>query len=58
MLQSGPTLVTVKLAFILVFILFTSPTATHALARAARLAGREPWRRAKAPDGEPTSSTS
>ncbi len=35
MLQTGFTLVTVKLILILVFILFTSPVATHALARAA-----------------------
>ena len=58
MLQAGLTLVTVKLIFILVFILFTSPTATHALARAARLAGRQPWRRPAPSDAEPTSSAS
>jgi multicomponent Na+:H+ antiporter subunit G len=39
MVQSGFTLVTVKLLFILLFLFFTSPTATHALAKAA-LAGR------------------
>ena len=58
MLQSGLTLVTVKLAFILVFIVLTSPTATHALARAARLAGRQPWRRRAPSTTEPTSSAS
>ena len=42
MLQSGWTLVTVKLAFILLFILFTSPTAGYALARAALHAGLKP----------------
>lgn len=35
MLQAGLTLVTVKLILIWVFLWFTNPTATHALARAA-----------------------
>lgn len=35
MVQAGFTLVTVKLLLILGFLLFTSPTATHALAKAA-----------------------
>jgi multicomponent Na+:H+ antiporter subunit G len=35
MLQSGLTLVTVKLAFLIVFLFLTSPTASHALAKAA-----------------------
>ena len=35
MIQAGLTIVTIKLALIIAFILFTSPTATHALARAA-----------------------
>lgn len=39
----GATLGTVKLILIYVFLLFTSPTACHALARSAWLAGlREP----------------
>ncbi len=39
----GPTLGSVKLGLIFVFLLFTSPTACHALARAAHVAGlREP----------------
>ena len=33
--QAGWTLVTVKLALIIVFVLLTSPTATHALAKSA-----------------------
>lgn len=33
--QAGLTLVTVKLLLIFAFLLFTSPTATHALAKAA-----------------------
>lgn len=39
MLQAGWTLATVKLATLGLLIFFTSPTATHALARAARLRG-------------------
>jgi len=35
MFQAGWTLVTAKLFLVLVFILITSPTTTHALARAA-----------------------
>lgn len=33
--QAGLTLVTIKLLLIFAFLLFTSPTATHALAKAA-----------------------
>ena len=43
MLQAGATLVTVKLVLILVFLIFTSPTASHALAHAALLDGIKPW---------------
>lgn len=42
MLQAGLSLVTVKLMFIGLLLFFTSPTATHALARAARARGLEP----------------
>jgi len=42
MMQAGLTLVTVKLGLIVIFILFTSPTATHALARAALHGGVRP----------------
>ena len=41
-LQAGFTLVTVKLAMIGVLILFTSPTATHALAKAGLARGLKP----------------
>lgn len=41
-LQAGPTLVTVKLLFLGLMILFTSPAATHALAKAALARGVEP----------------
>ena len=42
MIQAGFTLVTVKLVLIVVFIGFTSPTTTHALARAAINGGLKP----------------
>jgi multicomponent Na+:H+ antiporter subunit G len=42
MLQAEPGLVTLKLFFILLFITFTSPTSSHALARAAYRAGPAP----------------
>jgi multicomponent Na+:H+ antiporter subunit G len=42
MLQAGPSLAAVKLAAILVFLLLTAPTATYALANAARLANVHP----------------
>jgi multicomponent Na+:H+ antiporter subunit G len=42
LLQAGLTLVAAKLFFIGVLILFASPTATHALARAAMVRGLKP----------------
>jgi multicomponent Na+:H+ antiporter subunit G len=42
MLQAGLTLVTVKLLMLCLLILFVSPTATHALARAAMVRGLKP----------------
>jgi multicomponent Na+:H+ antiporter subunit G len=41
-LQAGFTLVTAKLLILALLILFTTPTATHALARAAFLRGVSP----------------
>ena len=41
-LQAGFTLIAVKLGFIALLLFFTSPTATHALARAAHLRGVGP----------------
>lgn len=41
-LQAGLTLVAAKLAMVGLLILFASPTATHALARAAMTRGLEP----------------
>lgn len=42
MLQAGPTLVAVKLLFVGLLILVASPTASHALARAAMVRGLQP----------------
>lgn len=42
MFAAGITLVTVKLVIVGALIFFTSPTATHALAKAARHRGIEP----------------
>ncbi len=42
MLQAGASLVTVKLVMVGLLIFFASPTATHALAEAARARGLEP----------------
>lgn len=42
MVQEGFTLVTAKLLFLIVLLLFTSPVATHALARAALHRGVKP----------------
>lgn len=51
-LQAGLTLIAVKLLFIGLLLFFTSPTATHALARAAHLRGVEPPHLEK--DSEPS----
>ncbi len=42
MLQAGLSLVLAKLVMILLFMLFTSPTASHAVAKAALHSGLEP----------------
>ena len=42
MIQSGLTLVTIKLFLILLFLFFTGPTAGHALAKAAIHGGIKP----------------
>ncbi|MEE3233203.1 MAG: monovalent cation/H(+) antiporter subunit G [Candidatus Latescibacterota bacterium] len=42
MIQGGPTLVTVKLLMVFVFLLITSPVATHAIAQAAKKSGLKP----------------
>jgi multicomponent Na+:H+ antiporter subunit G len=52
LLQAGFTLVAVKLLMLGLLIFFASPTATHALARAALLRGLRPL---LADEEEPTS---
>lgn len=42
-LQSPSVLVAIKLLIIALFIFFTSPTASHAIANAAFTAGEKPW---------------
>ncbi|MEX1036681.1 MAG: monovalent cation/H(+) antiporter subunit G [Sneathiella sp.] len=41
-LQSGFSLITVKLLLVIVFIFFTSPTSSYALAQASFVAGLKP----------------
>lgn len=41
-LQAGPTLITVKLLIIGLFLFITGPTATHAVANAALVSGLRP----------------
>jgi multicomponent Na+:H+ antiporter subunit G len=43
MVYEGFSLVSVKLLFIIIFIFIANPTATHALANAAYMAGIKPW---------------
>ena len=50
MLHFGMTLASAKLLLIFLFMLFTCPTATHALAKAARHGGLVPWTRENADD--------
>lgn len=40
---AGASLVSVKLAFIWIFLFLTTPSSTHAIARAAHVDGRLPW---------------
>ena len=51
MFQAGLTLVTVKLFLILAFVLYTSPTATHALALTCLGGGARPLAKGVDPDG-------
>jgi multicomponent Na+:H+ antiporter subunit G len=52
MFQAGFSLITVKLILIVVFLLYTSPTTTHALARAALNGGVNPLIERKEASGE------
>lgn len=51
MLHFGMTLASAKLFLIFLFMLFTCPTASHALAKSARHGGLEPWTREGAVNG-------
>jgi len=51
MVQAGFSLVTAKLLFLLLFLWFTGPVATHALARAALIAGVKPVLAPESPVG-------
>lgn len=53
LLQAGFTLVAVKLFMIGLLIFFASPTATHALARAALVRGLEPMGHEENPSSKP-----
>ena len=53
--QAGFTLVTVKLILIMIFLIFTSPTSTYALANAAFTRGLQPML-GKPEDGSSKSS--
>lgn len=44
MIQSGWSLITVKLILILLLLLLTSPVTSHAIAKAAQQANLKPWR--------------
>lgn len=50
----GATLGTLKLALVFIFLLFTSPTACHALARSAHLSGLREPRSAQEPPSSPS----
>lgn len=52
MVEAGWTLNLARLAFILVFLFFTSPTASHALAHSALFSGLKPWVRPTPGKGE------
>ncbi|MEX0385555.1 monovalent cation/H(+) antiporter subunit G [Spiribacter onubensis] len=57
MLQAGWSILTFKLLLILLFLLFTTPTASHATARAAMAAGLQPLLGVVRPKGDGSSNT-
>ena len=52
MIQAGLTQVTIKLLLIVIFILYTSPVSTHALAQSALSTGMRPFLADGSEDGE------
>ena len=57
LIQAGLALVSIKLLLILLFLLFTAPTASHALARAAMADRGAPATAADPSEGEPPSKS-
>jgi multicomponent Na+:H+ antiporter subunit G len=57
MIQAGFTLVSVKLLLIVVFVFFTSPMTTHALAQACLNGGIRPAARDRSADGDVSSKS-
>jgi multicomponent Na+:H+ antiporter subunit G len=55
MIQAGFSLVSVKLLLIMVFVFFTSPMTTHALARACLNGGIRPAARDRSANGDVSS---
>jgi multicomponent Na+:H+ antiporter subunit G len=56
LVQSDSLLVAVKLVIVLFFLLLTSPTATHALARAALTAGVKPLLASEPEEDDPSTT--
>ncbi|MDI6654486.1 MAG: monovalent cation/H(+) antiporter subunit G [Candidatus Hydrothermarchaeota archaeon] len=52
MIYEGASFVSIKLLFIIIFIFIANPTATHALAKAAYVAGVKPWKEFRQEAGE------
>lgn len=46
-IYEGLSLISVKLFFIICFVLIANPTATHALVKSAYISGLKPWTRKK-----------
>jgi multicomponent Na+:H+ antiporter subunit G len=42
-IHEGLSFISIKMLFIIIFIFIANPTATHAVAKAAYIAGVEPW---------------
>ncbi len=44
-IYEGASFISIKMLFIIIFIFVATPTATHAIAKAAYVAGVEPWKK-------------
>lgn len=58
MVEAGWSLNLARLFFILLFLFFTSPTASHALGHAALFSGLKPWSRPTGSDATDTEASS